>query len=45
MIVKYLWYTDRYSKSRGKRYIRSWEGLFLLGFIPLYIKNTNLSVR
>ena len=44
MIVKYIWHTDRYRRSNRERISRVWEGWFLLGFIPLYVRNTNLKI-
>lgn len=42
MIIKYIWLS---SKRVGISFhTRTWEGWFLFGFIPLYIKTTNLKI-
>lgn len=45
MIVKYIWHTCRYNKHWREHKERTWVGWFLLGVIPIYIKNTNLTIR
>lgn len=45
MIVKYIWYTNHYSKRWRECKIRTWRGWFLFGFIPLYIENTQLNCK
>lgn len=45
MIVKYVWNTDRYDRHRREHRERVWEGWFLFGFIPLYIKTTQLIIK
>lgn len=45
MIVKYIWYTYHHNKRWRDRRERTWIGWFLLGIIPIYIKNTNLTIR
>ena len=45
MIVQYIWHTRRYNKHWQERKERTWVGWFLLGIIPIYIKNTNLTIR
>jgi hypothetical protein len=45
MIVKYIWHTDRYNHRLRERRERTWKGLFLFGFIPLYIENTHLTIK
>ena len=42
MIVKYIWLTSK--KAGIYNYTRTWEGWFLLGFIPLYIKTAGLKI-
>jgi hypothetical protein len=46
MIVKKLWITKKFENPikgyGGKEMVtRKWEGLFLFGFIPLWIENTS----
>lgn len=45
MIVKYIWRTSHYNKHWLEHRDRAWMGWFLLGIIPIYIKNTNLTIR
>ena len=44
MVVKYLWVTDKYNKRSRERKVRQWCGWFLLGFIPIYVKCTHLTI-
>ena len=45
MIVKYIWRTSHYNKYWREYRDRAWMGWFLFGVIPIYIKNTNLTIR
>ena len=45
MIVKYIWHTCHHNKRWRDCRERTWVGWFLLGIIPIYIKNTNLTIR
>jgi hypothetical protein len=42
MLVKYSWITvQKVRKGIWKRKITHWSGLFLLGFIPIFIWDVN----
>ena len=42
MIIKYIWSSSK--RVRIYCHTRTWEGWFLFGFIPLYIKTTGLKI-
>lgn len=41
MIIKYMWVTRR-GNTRREYDVRTWQGWFLLGVIPIYIRCVGL---